>query len=197
MHNNRRGLVLGWLFSLAAFLAVETSLAQEVSTRPPLQPADTSSFQATLNSFLDASNELYTLAETDQTAENFRDRVLPAAERMKDCLDLNDLLERVARYGRCRVGCLFEGGARPHRATRRRSDSRRHCNRRRSGCSMAHSGNPHHPHESPARAGRGIVSCSLPIPCVRLPKCMGWRNSCPTGPMARKFLRVFMIDMSR
>lgn len=71
--------------------AAETDTPTGITTLPPLQPADTSSFRATIASFLAACNELDALAETDQDGDNFRDRILPAAERIKDCLDLSDL----------------------------------------------------------------------------------------------------------
>ena len=66
-------------------------MAQQVAVPSPLQPSDTSSQRATLNSFLDACNELYELAATEQSPEDFGAKVLPAAERMKDCLDLSSL----------------------------------------------------------------------------------------------------------
>ena len=47
--------------------------------------------RATLRSFIDACNELYDLAENEKTAEDFNTRVLPAAQRIRDCLDLNAL----------------------------------------------------------------------------------------------------------
>jgi MscS family membrane protein len=67
------------------------SSAQDTATTHPLQPSDTSSYQATLSSFLNACNELYELAETEQSSEDFTAKILPAAERIKDCLDLSEL----------------------------------------------------------------------------------------------------------
>lgn len=77
-------------FALAAF-GRSTNVAQETAARPPLEPSDTSSPRATLRSFLDACNELYDLVETAGTPADFSSKVLPAAERIRDCLDLSAL----------------------------------------------------------------------------------------------------------
>ena len=82
---------------LAAILATcvvtgqSIAFAQDIDAKHPLQPSDTSSPRATLRSFVDACNELYDLAETEQTADDFRAKIVPAAERIHDCLDLSAL----------------------------------------------------------------------------------------------------------
>ena len=76
------------VFASCVLLGQAAVYAQVTVPPHPLQPSDTSSPKATLRSFIDACNELYDLAETEQTAEGFSAQVLPAAERIRDCLDL-------------------------------------------------------------------------------------------------------------
>lgn len=87
----QRALILASAIIACVMTQPLISLAQETQRRNPLQPSDTSSYRATLLSFLDACNELYELAATEQSPENFSAKVVPAAERMKDCLDLSAL----------------------------------------------------------------------------------------------------------
>ena len=76
----------------ACVLTGGTAVDAQVTASPhPLQPSDTSSPKATLQSFIDSCHELYDLAATEQTAEEFSAQVLPAAERIRDCLDLSGL----------------------------------------------------------------------------------------------------------
>lgn len=69
----------------------DAKAGNDVSGVHPLKPSDTSSFRATLQSFQKACEELYSLLENKQSSASFSDRVLPAAERIKDCLDLSGL----------------------------------------------------------------------------------------------------------
>ena len=87
----QRALVFAGLFTICVFTGRSITLAQAIETPHPLQPSATSSPGATLRSFVDACNELYDLAETEQTTADFHAKVLPAAERIRDCLDLSAL----------------------------------------------------------------------------------------------------------
>ena len=87
----QRALFLAAVFATCVVTGRSITSAQEIAARHPLQPSDTSSPRATLRSFVDACNELYDLAEKEETAEDFSARVLPAAERIHDCLDLSAL----------------------------------------------------------------------------------------------------------
>ena len=64
------------------------NFAQEETARQPLEPSDTSSFRATLYSFINACNEVYDLAESTDAGSDVTTRLLPAFERIRDCLDL-------------------------------------------------------------------------------------------------------------
>ena len=61
------------------------------SVVPPLQPADTSSPAATLESLIDSCNELHQLLVAGAINDNRPEALLPAIERILDCLDLRDL----------------------------------------------------------------------------------------------------------
>lgn len=65
--------------------------AQEPGSFGPLQPSDTSSPTATLNSLIDSCNELANLIEAGATSEDRASEILPTAERVLDCLDLSEL----------------------------------------------------------------------------------------------------------
>ena len=74
-----------------AMMFVESSIAvaQLTNTPSPLEPSDTSSVRATLHSFIDACNELYDLARSTDSSSDVTVRLLPAFERIRDCLDLS------------------------------------------------------------------------------------------------------------
>ena len=59
--------------------------------RQRLTPADTSSFRATLHSFIDACNEVYDLAASTNSGTDLTVQLLPAFDRIRDCLDLSAL----------------------------------------------------------------------------------------------------------
>ena len=87
----RQTLILAMVFAISLASVMTNILAKEVTTIHPLQPSDTSSPRATFQSFIDACNELYDLTEDEITAEDFSSKILPAAERIRDCLDLSGL----------------------------------------------------------------------------------------------------------
>lgn len=68
--------------------ASSISWAQDEVARQPLTPSDTSSFRATLHSFIDACNEVYDLAESTDASTDLKVQLLPALDRIRDCLDL-------------------------------------------------------------------------------------------------------------
>ena len=57
----------------------------------PLQPSDTSSPAATLDSLIDSCNELQNLVVLGAVVEEREAEVLPITERILDCLDLSEL----------------------------------------------------------------------------------------------------------
>jgi hypothetical protein len=57
----------------------------------PLQPSDTSSPAATLNSLIRSCNELHELIKTGPVTEERADEILPTTDRILDCLDLTNL----------------------------------------------------------------------------------------------------------
>ena len=65
--------------------------AQETSARHPLQPSDTSSPAATLDSLIQACNELHQLVKAGAITEERAAEVLPTTERILACLDLSEL----------------------------------------------------------------------------------------------------------
>ena len=110
------------LVAITAWLLVRTASgtsAQDSTATHPLLPSDTSSYQATLNSFLNACNELYELAETEQSSEDFTAKILPAAERIKDCLDLSELPIELRDTVGVESGVYLERSLGPHRVARR------------------------------------------------------------------------------
>ena len=110
----QRATLLAGLLAACVVIGQSTAVAQEAGTRHPLQPSDTSSPRATLQSFLDACNELYDLAETEQTAEDFSARILPAAERIHDCLDLSALPGELRDTVGVESGVYLERGSGSH-----------------------------------------------------------------------------------
>ncbi len=76
---------------LCVALVQTAGQAQQDPAFFPLEPADTSSPRATLNSFIDACNELYNLASQQGTSTDFATTFLPTTERILDCLDLSGL----------------------------------------------------------------------------------------------------------
>jgi MscS family membrane protein len=87
----QRALIFAVTFTACVAIGRSMASAQGIETPHPLQPSETSSPRATLRSFVNACNELYDLAETEKAAEDFNAKVLPAAERIRDCLDLGAL----------------------------------------------------------------------------------------------------------
>ena len=67
----------------------EGAVVQEEMARQRLTPADTSSLRATLHSFIDACNEVYDLAATTTSGTDLTVQLLPAFDRIRDCLDLS------------------------------------------------------------------------------------------------------------
>ena len=66
----------------------EGAVVQGQIARQRLTPADTSSFRATLHGFIDACNEVYDLAASTTSSTDMNVRLLPAFDRIRDCLDL-------------------------------------------------------------------------------------------------------------
>jgi len=83
------GVVLGALMWIAVWPMV--AAAQEVPARNPLEPSDTSSPAATLNSLIDSCNELDRLISDPSFNAARAADLLPATERILDCLDLIEL----------------------------------------------------------------------------------------------------------
>ncbi len=77
------------LLCLVLFTAV--GRAQERVVPHSLQPADTSSPAAALDSLIDSCNELHRLVEAGAITEERAAEVLPTIERILDCLDLSEL----------------------------------------------------------------------------------------------------------
>jgi len=71
-------------------------LAEE--THNPLKPADTSDPRATLNSFIDACNELYEILRAERNANRRNPKLVPLVDRAIDCLDMSEIPE-YAREG--------------------------------------------------------------------------------------------------
>ncbi len=76
---------------LAIVLLSAVGRTQDVASLHPLQPADTSSPAATLNSLIDSCNELQKLVAAGAVVEEREAEVLPVTERILDCLDLSGL----------------------------------------------------------------------------------------------------------
>ncbi len=77
---------------LVVALVTLTSLyAQEPTTLGPLEPSDTSTPAATLNSLIDSCNELHEQINSGAITEEREAEILPTAERILDCLDLSEL----------------------------------------------------------------------------------------------------------
>lgn len=87
----QRALTIAKIVAICLMTLMPAAIAQQTAVKHPLQPSDTASPRATLRSFIEACNEFYDLAETAQTVEEFNAQVLPAAERIRDCLDLSAL----------------------------------------------------------------------------------------------------------
>ena len=69
--------------------------SQEPTGFHPLEPSDTSTPAATLNSLIRACNELDQLIEIGPVTEERADEILPTTERILDCLDLSKLPEEL------------------------------------------------------------------------------------------------------
>ncbi len=83
-----------------AFITAVASISrsQDEVAPQPLTPSDTSSFRATLHSFIDACNEVYDLAESTDAATDLKVRLLPALDRIRDCLDLGAVDRRSSGF---------------------------------------------------------------------------------------------------
>ena len=66
-------------------------LAQSPTPLQPLEPSDTSSPAATLNSLIDACNTLLEQIQSETVADQQSSELLPTKERILDCLDLTEL----------------------------------------------------------------------------------------------------------
>ena len=88
---NTNTLIVTLVLSALMLFANEHSVAQ---TRGPLEPSDTSSIRSTLNSFIDACNELDDLIQK-QGSEEESEIFIPSVERILDCLDLSALPEEL------------------------------------------------------------------------------------------------------
>ncbi len=78
-----------WLFFVLV-VSLGGALCLGQKSRPPLEPSNTDSPRETLTSFIAASNELNGLIKSQGSSADFA-TFLPAAERMRDCLDLSGL----------------------------------------------------------------------------------------------------------
>ena len=75
----------------ALFMPAVFAFAQESTPLRPLEPSNTTSPAATLNSLIDSCNELGRLIKDGALTQEREGEVLPTAERILDCLDLSDL----------------------------------------------------------------------------------------------------------
>lgn len=82
----RLAVVISW----AVFFSASVR-SQEQTPLRPLEPSNTSSPVATLNSLIDSCNELGKLIEAGAMSEEREGEILPTAERILDCLDLSEL----------------------------------------------------------------------------------------------------------
>ncbi len=76
---------------LGAALLPSVATAQESTTPHPLEPSDTSSPAATLNSLINSCNELHELIKAGPINDERASEILPTTERILDCLDLSEL----------------------------------------------------------------------------------------------------------
>lgn len=76
---------------LVVLACVGLVVAQDEVSHHPLQPSDTSSPAATLDSLIESCNELGRLIQSGALKEEREDEFLPTAERVLDCLDLSEL----------------------------------------------------------------------------------------------------------
>ena len=74
-----------------AMIFFASANAQDQTPLRPLEPSDTSSPAATLNSLIDSCNELGKLINAGAMSEEREAEILPTAERILDCLDLSEL----------------------------------------------------------------------------------------------------------
>ncbi|MEW4529995.1 mechanosensitive ion channel family protein [Maioricimonas sp. JC845] len=84
-------LTVGLAGLTSAAVAQQSAVVQQSDGQHPLAPSDTSSPQATLNSFVSACNDLHDLIRDGTLALEARTDVLPTTERILDCLDLSEL----------------------------------------------------------------------------------------------------------
>lgn len=83
---------------LGMALLPSVARSQEAPTRHPLEPSDTSSLAATLNSLIDACNELHDLIDSGAVADKQTRALWPTGERIVDCLDLSELPTELRQF---------------------------------------------------------------------------------------------------
>ncbi len=81
------------LFVVLCWIVVQSNsiCAQDPSALGPLEPSDTSSPAATLNSLIDSCNQLSKQIKSGAAAKEREDEILPTIDRILDCLDLSEL----------------------------------------------------------------------------------------------------------
>ncbi|MGI9519045.1 MAG: mechanosensitive ion channel family protein [Pirellulaceae bacterium] len=79
------------LIALAVIFLSVVVYAQETPELGPLEPSDTSTPAATLNSLIDSCNLLHEQINSGAITEEREAEILPTAERILDCLDLSEL----------------------------------------------------------------------------------------------------------
>ena len=82
---------------LLLLVLVSSARGQDVE-RLPIEPPDTSSPRATLESFIDGCNEIYELIRNEQEAGRNDERLIPIARRVFGCLDLSDVPDFSIRH---------------------------------------------------------------------------------------------------
>ena len=87
----KRSFPFALVACIGLVFGLSTAVSQERAPLHPLEPSDTSSPRATLTSFVDSCNELFDLAQEQERTAGSASKFLPAAERIKDCLDLSAL----------------------------------------------------------------------------------------------------------
>ncbi|HID78728.1 MAG TPA: mechanosensitive ion channel, partial [Planctomycetaceae bacterium] len=94
-HFGNRPMSVTFRFTIMiwGFFAVGLIVAGEAerTTRPPLQPSDTSSPRGMLRSFVEACIELYELTKAEPSTEDIASKMLAPMQRIQDCLDLTEL----------------------------------------------------------------------------------------------------------
>lgn len=86
-----RKLIVVTLLLFSNILVPVVGTAQQPAVLHPLQPSDTSSPAATLNSLITSCNELQRQIRVGPVTETRAGEILPSIERILDCLDLSEL----------------------------------------------------------------------------------------------------------